>query len=163
MVFYEKRFPDDIDLLAQFLDIVLFVYKSVLFRHLSRVAFTFSCIDMHVCTHAHASTYTHTHRSDTLSSTELTVKLEPAFLCGLRCPQVEIRSKFFEVYNASVQKRLFDRLLYMVCSQNWEHCGGYFWIKHCIEVRMCGSHYITLFAVLLGKLLYNYKLDLKST
>ena len=29
MVFYEKRFPDDMELQAQFLDVVLFVYKSV--------------------------------------------------------------------------------------------------------------------------------------
>ena len=27
MVFYEKRFPDDQELLAQFLEIILFVYK----------------------------------------------------------------------------------------------------------------------------------------
>ena len=47
---------------------------------------------------------------------------------------MQIRSRFFDVYNASVQKKLFDRLLYIVCSQNWEHCGGYFWIKHCLEV-----------------------------
>lgn len=27
------------------------------------------------------------------------------------------------------------RWTYGVLLQNWEHCGGYFWIKHCIEVR----------------------------
>ena len=27
MVYYEKRFPDDMDLLIQFLEIVLYVYK----------------------------------------------------------------------------------------------------------------------------------------
>ena len=29
MLYYEKRFPDDMDLLTQFLDIVLYVYKWV--------------------------------------------------------------------------------------------------------------------------------------
>ena len=73
-------------------------------------------------------------RNEHVGSTELLAKLESAFLSGLRCPVVQIRSKFFSVFNGSVQKRLFDRLLYIVCSQNWEHCGGYFWIKHCLEV-----------------------------
>ena len=75
------------------------------------------------------------YSDDHLGSTELTAKLEPAFLSGLRCPVVHIRSKFFAIFDSSVQKRIFDRLLYIVCSQNWEQCAGYFWIKHCLEAR----------------------------
>ena len=75
------------------------------------------------------------YSDDHLGSTELTAKLEPAFLSGLRCPVVQIRSKFFAIFDSSVQKRIFDRLLYIVCSQNWEQCAGYFWIKHCLEVN----------------------------
>ena len=56
-------------------------------------------------------------RSDSLSQTELTTKLEPAFLSGLRCSDVQLRGRFFAVYNKSIQKRLFDRLLYIMCSQ----------------------------------------------
>ena len=77
----------------------------------------------------------HGYSDDHLGSTELTAKLEPAFLSGLRCPIVQIRSKFFAIFDSSVQKRIFDRLLYIVCSQNWEQCAGYFWIKHCLEVK----------------------------
>jgi len=95
-----------------------------------------SYVVTHMDTHTHTHAHTHTHRNDSLGSTELASKLEPAFLCGLRCSQVQIRSRFFDVYNTSVQKRLFERLLYLMCSQNWEHCGGYFWIKHCLEVRV---------------------------
>ncbi len=36
MVFYEKRFPDDQELLAQFLEIILFVYKWVVKHMTSR-------------------------------------------------------------------------------------------------------------------------------
>ena len=75
-----------------------------------------------------------------IGGTELTVKLESAFLCGLRCSQVQVRARFFEVYNESMKKRLFDRLLYAMCTQNWEHCGGFFWIKHCLEVHATGRH-----------------------
>lgn len=67
---------------------------------------------------------------------ELSMKLEPAFLAGLRCPQPHIRAKFFEVYDQSVRRRIFDRLLYVICSQNWEHIGQHFWIKQCLELLL---------------------------
>ena len=38
-------------------------------------------------------------RDDSLSGTELTSKLESAFLAGLRCNQPTIRQKFVEVIN----------------------------------------------------------------
>lgn len=75
-------------------------------------------------------------RDDHLKMTELSMKLEPAFLAGLRCPQPSIRSKFFEVYDQSVRRRIFDRLLYIICSQNWEHIGQHFWIKQCLELLL---------------------------
>ena len=33
--------------------------------------------------------------------------------------------------------RVFDRLMYICCSQTWEHMGHHFWIKQCIEVSVC--------------------------
>ena len=97
----EKRFPDDLELNGQFLEMVNFVY-----------------------------------RDDTLKGSELTSKLEPAFLAGLRCVQPSIRAKFFEVFDSSMRKRLHDRLLYVVCSQNWEAMGPHFWIKQCTELLL---------------------------
>ena len=37
------------------------------------------------------------YRDESLSGSELTSKLEPAFLAGLRCSQPHVREKFFEV------------------------------------------------------------------
>ena len=76
------------------------------------------------------------YRDENLKNTELTSKLEPAFLSGLRCPQPGIRAKFFQVFDTSMRKRLYDRLLYIVCSQNWESMGPHFWIKQCLELVM---------------------------
>ena len=73
-------------------------------------------------------------RDEALSGSELTSKLEPAFLAGLRCQQPQIRQKFVDVFDGSIKKRIYDRLLYIVCSQNWEAMAGHFWIKQCIEV-----------------------------
>ncbi|XP_069681279.1 transformation/transcription domain-associated protein isoform X3 [Periplaneta americana] len=99
MQYVEKRFPDDLELNAQFLDIVNYIY-----------------------------------RDETLKCSELTVKLEPAFLAGLRCVQPTIRAKFFEVFDESMKRRLHDRLMYITCSQNWEAMGPHYWIKQCIEL-----------------------------
>lgn len=73
-------------------------------------------------------------RDESLSGSDITSKLEPAFLSGLRCSQPMIRAKFFEVFDASMKRRVYERLLYICCSQNWEAMGSHFWIKQCIEV-----------------------------
>ncbi|KAM9715621.1 transformation/transcription domain-associated protein isoform 2-T3 [Menidia menidia] len=101
MTYIEKRFPDELELNAQFLDLVNYVY-----------------------------------RDESLSGSDITSKLEPAFLSGLRCTQPSIRAKFFEVFDASMKRRVYERLLYICCSQNWEAMGSHFWIKQCIELLL---------------------------
>nr|XP_061807203.1 transformation/transcription domain-associated protein-like isoform X1 [Nerophis lumbriciformis] len=101
MTYIEKRFPDELELNAQFLDLVNYVY-----------------------------------RDESLSGSDITSKLEPAFLSGLRCTQPLIRAKFFEVFDASMKRRVYERLLYICCSQNWEAKGSHFWIKQCIELLL---------------------------
>ncbi|XP_023247442.1 transformation/transcription domain-associated protein [Copidosoma floridanum] len=101
MNYVEKRFPDDLELNAQFLELVNFVY-----------------------------------RDESLKSSELYSKLEPAFLSGLRCVQPHIRAKFFEVFDDSMRRKLYDRLLYIVCSQAWHEMGPHYWIKQCIELLL---------------------------
>lgn len=74
------------------------------------------------------------YRDPVLKESELSTKLEPAFLQGLRCVQPQIRAKFFEIFDNSMKRKLYDRLLYLVCSQNWEAIGPHYWIKQCIEL-----------------------------
>lgn len=107
MTYIEKRFPDEVELNGQFLDLVNYVY-----------------------------------RDESLSGSDITSKLEPAFLSGLRCSQPAIRARFFEVFDASMKRRVYERLLYVCCSQNWEAMGSHFWIKQCIELLLavCERH-----------------------
>jgi len=76
---------------------------------------------------------------ESLKGSELVSKLEPAFLAGLRCPQPATRAKFFEVLDLSMRRRLHDRLLYIVCSQNWEAILAHYWIKQCLELILVTS------------------------
>ena len=61
-------------------------------------------------------------------------KLEAAFMSGLRNSNVPIRQKFFEVFDSSIERRIHDRLWYIVSTQNWETMVTHFWIKQCLEV-----------------------------
>lgn len=40
-----------------------------------------------------------------------------------------------QVFNNSIRRRLFDRLLYIIDSQNWEAMGTHYWLKQCMEVK----------------------------
>ncbi len=79
---------------------------------------------------------------------ELIIKLEVAFLSGLRCTNPVLRNKFFEIFDASIPRKLIFRLLYIVSSQNWEGMAQHYWLKQCIELilvtSVCGNNF-TLF------------------
>lgn len=74
-----------------------------------------------------------------LNTIELTVKLDQAFLAGLRCTNPEIRKKFFDFFDASVERNLYDRLLYILSSKAWESIGHHYWIKQCIELLITAN------------------------
>lgn len=67
------------------------------------------------------------------------LKLEVAFLSGLRCTNPQIRGKFFELFDSSIQRKLIFRLLYIVSSQNWEGMAQHYWLKQCIELILVTS------------------------
>lgn len=69
-----------------------------------------------------------------LNSIELTSKLDQAFLAGLRCSQPDIRKKFYEFFDESVERNLYDRLLYILSTKAWDTIGHHYWIKQCIEL-----------------------------
>ncbi|XP_058123036.1 transcription-associated protein 1 [Anopheles ziemanni] len=83
------------------------------------------------------------YRDEVLKTTELTSKLEAAFVAGLRCPVPRIRAKFFEVFDGSMRRRLHDRLLYIICSHSWDSIGQHYWIKQCIELLILTANTTT--------------------
>ena len=53
-------------------------------------------------------------------------------MLGLRSSSQEMRRKFFAIYNKTLPPTLFDRLKFILCTQNWEHLAGTFWLKHAL-------------------------------
>ncbi|KAL8827579.1 MAG: hypothetical protein Q9191_003095, partial [Dirinaria sp. TL-2023a] len=69
-----------------------------------------------------------------ITRTELTVRLEHAFLVGTRAQDVEMRERFMNVFDKSLQKAISARLLYILISQNWDTLSDSFWLSQAIQL-----------------------------
>jgi transformation/transcription domain-associated protein len=71
------------------------------------------------------------YQENNFARTDLTVKLEPAFLIGLRFHKQdpELQREFFNLFENSIQMSHYSRLNYVFAIQNWAHFGQYYWIK----------------------------------
>jgi transformation/transcription domain-associated protein len=70
----------------------------------------------------------------THARSELTVKLEPAFLLGCKNRDPVIRSKFLAAFDKSLATGLFSRLHYVLGVQSWETLGDTYWIYQALDL-----------------------------
>ena len=69
-----------------------------------------------------------------VTRTELTVRLEHAFLVGTRAQDVEMRQRFMDIFDKSLQRTISSRLLYILVSQNWDTLNESFWLSQAIQL-----------------------------
>ena len=69
-----------------------------------------------------------------ITRTELTVRLEHAFLVGTRAQDVEMRNRFMSIFNQSLTKTANARLIYVLTSQNWDTLAETFWLSQAIQL-----------------------------
>ena len=79
-----------------------------------------------------------------ITRTELTVRLEHAFLIGTRAVDVEMRNRFMNIFDRSLTKSANARLIYVLTIQNWDTLAETFWLSQAIQlilgaVEMNGS------------------------
>lgn len=74
------------------------------------------------------------YTSPHLARTELTVKLEPAFLLGCRHRDPKIREKFIDVFDRTLIRTLPGRMQYLLGQQSWEHLAEHFWITQMLDL-----------------------------
>ncbi|CAI2169805.1 6786_t:CDS:10 [Funneliformis geosporum] len=67
---------------------------------------------------------------------ELTVKLEKAFLMGTRYGNPKLRNRFMDKFDHSLPKILSTRLSYVISIQNWEYLSNYFWIHQALDILL---------------------------
>ncbi|KAL4978883.1 hypothetical protein BDW66DRAFT_148736 [Aspergillus desertorum] len=63
-----------------------------------------------------------------ITRTELTVRLEHAFLIGTRAKDVEMRNRFMTIFDRSLTRLASSRLSYVLTCQNWDTLADSFWL-----------------------------------
>ncbi|KAA8642953.1 histone acetyltransferase TRA1 [Aspergillus tanneri] len=63
-----------------------------------------------------------------ITRTELTVRLEHAFLIGTRTQDVEMRNRFMSIFDRSLTRLASSRLSYVLTCQNWDTLSDSFWL-----------------------------------
>lgn len=63
-----------------------------------------------------------------ITRTELTVRLEHAFLIGTRAQDVEMRNRFMSIFDRSLTRLASSRLSYVLTCQNWDTLADSFWL-----------------------------------
>ena len=75
----------------------------------------------------------------TTTERELTDKLEPAFMCGLRSRDPKLRAAFFDMYDTSKPRDVAERLAYIFRDQDWGMMGHHFYIRECTNLLIICS------------------------
>ncbi|KAK6079371.1 histone acetylase complex subunit (FAT domain-containing protein) [Seiridium cupressi] len=71
-----------------------------------------------------------------ITRTELTVRMEHAFLIGTRAQDVEMRNRFMTIFDKSLSKTATARLAYVVTSQNWDTLADSFWLAQASQLLL---------------------------
>lgn len=69
-----------------------------------------------------------------ITRTELTVRLEHAFLIGTRAQDFDMRNRFMNIFDRSLTKTASARLIYVLTSQNWDTLSESFWLSQAIQL-----------------------------
>ena len=69
-----------------------------------------------------------------ITRTELTVRLEHAFLVGTRAQDVGMRERFMQIFDKSLAKNITTRLMYIIVAQNWDTLNDSFWLSQALQL-----------------------------
>lgn len=71
-----------------------------------------------------------------VTRTELTVRLENAFLIGTRAYDVDIRNRFLTIFDRHITRTPSARLDYVLCHQDWSTLEQSFWLSQVIQLLL---------------------------
>jgi transformation/transcription domain-associated protein len=73
-----------------------------------------------------------------ITRTELTVRMEHAFLIGTRAQDVDMRNKFMTIFDRCLSKTASARLAYVILSQNWDTLADSYWLAQASQLLLGG-------------------------
>jgi transformation/transcription domain-associated protein len=69
-----------------------------------------------------------------ITRSELAVRLEQAFLVGLRSQDVEMRARFVTIFDKALSRFPSNRFFKLICEQQWDVLGDSFWLSQVIQL-----------------------------
>ena len=69
-----------------------------------------------------------------VTRTELTVRMEHAFLIGTRAQDVDMRNRFMAIFDKSQSKTASARLSYVITEQKWDQLADSFWLAQASQL-----------------------------
>lgn len=76
------------------------------------------------------------YAAPSLKRTDLTTRLEPAFLLGTRSIDPELRARFIDLFDSNLPPSMANRLQYVLASQSWESLSSSFWIQQAVDLLL---------------------------
>ncbi|KAI5799270.1 hypothetical protein DFH27DRAFT_653555 [Peziza echinospora] len=74
------------------------------------------------------------YEDPTITRTELTVRLEYAFLIGTRAQDVNMRNRFLHIFDKSLSRTISSRLSFVLGNQNWESLSDSYWLNQAVHL-----------------------------
>jgi transformation/transcription domain-associated protein len=71
-----------------------------------------------------------------IARTELTVRMEHAFLIGTRAQDVDMRNRFMAIFDKSQSKTASARLSYVIIAQNWDTLAESYWLAQASQLLL---------------------------
>ncbi|UNI18788.1 transcription-associated protein 1 [Purpureocillium takamizusanense] len=71
-----------------------------------------------------------------ITRTELTVRMEHAFLIGTRAADVDMRNRFMAIFDKSLSKTASVRLSYVLTAQNWDTLADSYWLAQASQLLL---------------------------
>ena len=71
-----------------------------------------------------------------LRRSDLTSRLEPAFLLGCRSQDTSLRERFIDLLDSSIPRSLMSRLTYILGSQAWDSLADHNWIYLALDLLL---------------------------
>lgn len=71
-----------------------------------------------------------------ITRTELTVRMEHAFLIGTRAQDVDMRNRFMTIFDKSQSKTASARLAYVITGQNWDTLAESYWLAQASQLLL---------------------------
>ncbi|KAK5116206.1 hypothetical protein LTR62_008532 [Meristemomyces frigidus] len=78
------------------------------------------------------------YEDPTILRSELAVRMEQAFLIGLRSQDVDLRSRFVTIFDRALSRSTSNRCFKLISEQQWDVLGDTFWLSQIIQL-MFGS------------------------